>query len=63
MEFNGVKYETYKTDNEWTERFVDKKTGKVRENEHCLYREPISEMDRKAMDSGFKKEAEGVYIK
>jgi ubiquinone/menaquinone biosynthesis C-methylase UbiE len=63
MEFKGVKYDTYKKENEWSERFVDKKTGNVRENEYCLYREPISEIDRKAMDSGFKKEAEGVYIK
>lgn len=61
MVFNGVKYDTYKKDNEWIERFVDKKSGNVRENEHCLYVEPISEMDRKAIDCGFKKEAEGVY--
>lgn len=59
-DFNGVKYESiYNNENvgknvaTWKERFTDKQTGKIRENEHHLYMESKDAILTFAKSCGF----------
>jgi SAM-dependent methyltransferase len=66
--FNGTKYESnYNNENvgknvaTWRERFTDKQTGKIRENEHHFFMESKETILSYAIDCGFEVKKEINY--